>query len=253
MGYLDIFDRMQVDVPVGELDGIRVTKFEVIDPRKWGPEHEKRNDVVSPLGIARAARSGRAPRPGWYTRLTEKGVGLWMSDTTAERRDHAEAVMYMSSAKAERVLIHGLGIGMVVSAALSMDHIKHVDVVEKDERIVKLIGPHYLKDPRVTIHHADARDFEKLWDSGHHWDAVWTDIWADIDPDNLPEMRLFTEFFKDRSDFHGNWSESQCKRLVWDNRRWNREYLKYLTPDEQKAFANEDAEYEAWMEENGED
>lgn len=248
MTFIDIYDRLAIDIPVGELDGIKVAKFEVIDPQDWGPEHEKRDDVVSPLHLFHMAREGREPKPGWYTRLSEKDVGVWMSDTTAERRDHAEVVMYMSSAKAERVLIHGLGLGMVVSAALSMDHIKHVDIVEKDERVIKLIGPHYLKDTRVTIHHADAMDFGRLWDSQHRWDAVWSDIWPDIDPENLAQMKVFTDYFADRANFHGNWSEDLVKRIVWDNQHdyWN--YMKYLTEEDKNQFAEEDEEYLEEME-----
>lgn len=249
MSYKDIFDRMQVDIPVGEMNGIKVSKFEVIAPDAWTDEHEDRDDVVSPIQVMRMARDGRAPRPGWYTRLSEKGVGIWMSDTTAERRDHAEAVMYMSSAKAERVLINGLGIGMVLSAALSMDHVKHVDVVEKDERVIKLIGPHYLKDPRVTIHHADAREMFDQWLDNVRWNAVWTDIWPSITPDNLPEMKEFTDFYGPRSDFHGNWSEEDAKRLVWDNRYADRDYMKYLTSEDKERFAEEDADYEDYLEE----
>lgn len=250
MGYVDIFDRMKVDIPVGEVDGMRITKFEVV--AKWDEKkHGHRTDVVSPLQMARMAMTGRAPRPGWYTRLDEKG-DVWMSDTTAERRDHAEPVFAMSTLKPKRVLINGLGIGMVLSAALSFDRVEHVDVVEIDKRVIDLVGPHYLKDPRVTIHHADAVKQMQAWPADARWDVGWTDIWPEINPDNLEEMKSFTDFYGPRCGFHGNWAEEMCKRAVWDDRLWDNTYLKFLTEEDKEDFADEDA-YDAEDEDEDED
>jgi hypothetical protein len=243
MSYVDIFDRMKVTLPPGEYDGMRISRFEVVDPDKWGPEHEKRRDVVSPLEVVRMQMEGRAPNPGWYTRLDEHGQ-VWMSDTTAERRDHAEPVMVMASTHPKRVLINGLGIGMVLTAALSFDSVEHVDVVEKDERVIKLVGPHYLKDPRVTIHHADAVEQMDRWNADDCWDVGWSDIWPTICPDDLPEMSKFTEFYGSRCGFHGNWSEDISKRLVWDGRHSDKTYLKFLTEEDKEQFSEEDEGWE---------
>ena len=239
MGYVDIFDRMKVDIPVDEKDGMTITKFEVIAPGKWTEEHEKRDDVASPLSVARDAWDGRPLKPGWYTRLSE-GDRIWMSDTPAERRDHAEPVFAIGSTKAERVIINGLGIGMVLSAALSYDFVRHVDVVEIDQRVIDLVGPHYLKDPRVRIHHADAVKQMGVWGPDERWDVGWTDIWPDINPDNLEEMKKFTDFYGPRCGYYGNWAEEEAKRAVWDNRHWDSDYMKYLTADDEEKFEEED-------------
>lgn len=243
MGRLDIYDRMKVEIPIGEVDGMRVSKFEVIEDDSWTKEHEKRKDVVSPVHMMRMRMQGRAPRPGWYTRLAE-GSSVWMSDTTAERREHAEPVFAMSALKPKRVIINGLGLGMVLSAALSFDSVEHVDVVEIDERVIKLVGPHYLKDKRVTIHHADAVEQMKRWPSGARWDVGWSDIWPEICADNLPQMHQFTDFYGERCDFHGNWSEDISKRAVWNNRRYEKEYLHLLTDEDREQFAEEDEQEE---------
>ncbi|MFI1796616.1 hypothetical protein ACH427_04550 [Streptomyces sp. NPDC020379] len=242
--WLDIYDRMKVDIPVGEVRGMKITKFEVKDPDDWTDADERREDIISPLEYVRMLRDNRAPQPGWYTRLSE-GDQVWMSDTTAERQDHAEPVMVIGHTKAERVVINGLGIGMVLAAALSYDHVKHVDVVEADDRVIELLGPHYQNDPRVHIHHGDAVEQMRKWCSDARWDVGWTDIWPEITPVNLPQMKLFTDFYGERCGFHGNWSEDIVKRDVWDNRYIEKANLEYLTEADRAAFESDD-EDAAW-------
>ncbi|MET8183979.1 hypothetical protein [Streptomyces sp. NPDC005336] len=247
MPWLDIYDRMKVDIPIGEVRGMKISKFEVKHPDDWTAADDERKDVVSPLEYVRMERDGRAPKPGWYTRLSE-GETVWMSDTSAERRDHAEPVFIMASVKPERLLINGLGIGMVLAAVLTFDSVKHVDVIEKDERIIELVGPHYLRDPRVRIHHGDAVEQMQQWAPGERRDVGWTDIWPDISLENLPQMKEFADFYGKRCGFHGNWSEDLAKRLVWDDRYSERDYLKFLTEEDREWFEAED-EDEDWDDE----
>lgn len=220
--YVSFTDRMQVTVPVGEVDGLVVERFEVKDPDDWLETDSDRKDIVSPLQYVRMIRDGRECRPGWYTRLADRnepdGHGrplVWMSDTTAERDDHKEAVAHIQLGKARRVLINGLGLGMVLQAALTYDHVTRVDVVEKDERVIKLVGPHYTTDPRVNIVHADA--FERMgnWETGPalRWDVAWPDIWSQISADNIPEMDRLHAYYRKRSRWHGMWCRKECMRL----------------------------------------
>jgi hypothetical protein len=213
-------DRMKVDLPESEYDGLRIEHFEVKDPDDWTEADEKRTDVVSPVEYFRMMWDGRECFPGWYTRLLDTTVKdeqgrslLWMSDTTAERNDHKEPVAVIELTKAERVLINGLGIGMVLSAALTYYHVKHVDVVEKDERVIKLVGPHYLKDPRVNIIHADAYEQTKAWPRGSRWDVAWSDIWQDISDENLPGMDQLHQYYRRRTQYHGMWARPECLAL----------------------------------------
>lgn len=62
--------------------------------------------------------------PGTYTRLTWKGSVI-MSDTPSEIRDHME---FIYEAKG-RILITGLGIGMVTAAVCAKDNVEHVTVL----------------------------------------------------------------------------------------------------------------------------
>lgn len=184
----------KVEIPEGELDGLRVERFTV--------------DAVGALRSRIGFRSaGRGVPEGTYTKLMEGGR-LWMSDTPAEWRDHGSAVWRIRKPETKRVLINGLGLGMVLKAALAQPHVEHVDVVEYDERVIKLIGAHYVADPRVTIHHADAYTIK--WAPGVRWDVAWHDIWPEIVTTNLPEMTKLHRKYGRRVD----WQDSWCRELL---------------------------------------
>jgi hypothetical protein len=138
----------RVTVPEGELDGARIARFTV-------PKESLEN--------LRMQIHGRGTKPGEYTGLWLDDR-LWMSDTDAEWFDHLEAVYKIRRPVTKRVLINGLGLGMVVKAALEQPHVERVDVVELDERVAKLVGPHYATDPRFHLHVADA--YEIGWPAG---------------------------------------------------------------------------------------
>lgn len=196
----------KVTIPEGELDGMRVRRFIV-------------SDRDASFSFLRGG--GRGVPAGLYTRLTSGGV-FWMSDTPAEWRDHRPAVSQIRREGAKRVLINGLGIGMVLKAALACEHVEHVDVVEKDPRVVALVGPHYLTDPRVAIHTADA--YAVTWPTGTTWDVAWHDIWPDLCTDNLPLMSKLHRRYGRRVSWQGSWGrklleahKAREKRSDW---RW---------------------------------
>jgi hypothetical protein len=218
--YRSYTDRMQVTVPVGEVDGLRVTRVEVKGFDTWTEADKDRKDVVPIMEYARMIRDGRECKPGWYTTLSDYNdldshghPQIWMSDTTAERADHKDPVAYIQILKAERVLINGLGLGMVLQAALTYDHVTHVDVVENDERVIKLVGPHYSADPRVNIIHADAMEQIKTWPRGSRWDVAWSDIWPTLSAKNIPSMDALHAYYRKRTQWHGCWGRKICLGL----------------------------------------
>jgi hypothetical protein len=217
--YIPYTDRMKVTVPEGEVDGLRVQKFEVKALGDWTDADEERTDVIAPIVVAQMEVDGRPCKPGWYTRLADYNdldsngrPQIWMSDTTAERDDHKDPVARIQMGKAQRVLINGLGLGMVLQAALSYDHVTHVDVVEKDERVIKLIGPHYTSDPRVNIVHADAYEQRYNWSTGprKRWDVGWSDIWPELIADNIDGMDELHKYYRHRCGWHGMWGRAIC-------------------------------------------
>ena len=92
-----------------------------------------------------------------------------MEDSRQELRRHLPIWM----AARGRVLKTGLGMGCVVRGLLLKPEVEHIDVVEIDADIIRVFGAEFVGKPRVTLHHADALD----WDpGGRRWDFAWHDI-----------------------------------------------------------------------------
>jgi len=208
-----MYERMTVTVPEGELDGLRVERFEVGE-----------RDIDN---LHNAIRHGRGTKPGTYTRLMDNDR-LWMSDVDAEKRDHLEPVRRIHGYQAKRVLINGLGLGMVLNAALSFGHVEHVDVVEIDERVIKLVGPYYEADPRVTIHHANAYAQTGRWPTGTRWDVGWSDIWGNISTDDLVDMAKLNRSYGRRCDWHECWGYWLLKRQQQVEKADERRYAAFM-------------------------
>jgi hypothetical protein len=191
------YEQYKVDVPEGEVEGLRVERFEV-------PEGS--------FEAMRIALSGRIPPdPGVYTRLVTDRT-LWMSDTPAEIADHLDAINRIGHLSCRRVLIHGLGLGMVLKAALACKHVQHVDVVEADDRVIRLVGPHYWTDARVSIHRGDALTFR--FPKGARWDVAWHDIWPEISSDNLESMATLNRRYGKRVGWQGAWCQDIARRRL---------------------------------------
>lgn len=201
----------KVSVPEGEKDGMRVSRFTI----------DQNQSACSGLGFRSA---GRGIHPGTYTRLTGDGR-IWMSDTPAEWGDHLNAVFEIRRPATRRVLINGLGLGMVLKAALACEHVEHVDVVEFDQRVIDLVGPHYLTDPRVEIHHADA--YAIKWTPGVRWDVAWHDIWPEIVTTNLPEMTKLHRKYGRRVGWQGSWCRERLQYYARQERAQERAYQEF--------------------------
>lgn len=189
------------DLPEGSIDGLVVERF-VVEP----------NNIES----MRLSFTGRGCPAGTYTRILADNR-LWMSDTPAEMHDHIMAAIEMTRPGVRRVLINGLGLGMVLRAALSNPDVEHIDVVEIDPRCVALVGAHYATDPRVHLHTADAYEQCKAWPAGSAWDVAWHDIWPDLCEDNLPLMARLNRSYARRTTWQGCWG----KELLLRHRRQN--------------------------------
>jgi len=165
-------------------------------------------DVVMPTDMQRleVAMHGRGSSEGPFNVLRHNGQ-LWMSDTDAEMLDHADAVYRIRQDATETVLIHGLGLGMVVSAALRYG--RTVDVVELDADLVEWMSPWLedLADENGAVLRTWTDDaMTKKWPVGSYWDVVWHDIWPELNEDNLPDMRFLSRSFGRRSGWQGCWA-----------------------------------------------
>lgn len=192
MNYLDDW---KVTVPEGSKGVWTIDRFEV--------ERES-------LERLRLQIHGRGCPPGTYTRLRRNGYVV-MSDTAAEVRDHFEPKIQMQRREAKRVLIHGLGLGMVLQQALRMDHVEHVDVVEIDPDVIELIGPHYtaMAGGRLHLHEGDAYTYK--FPVGTTWDIAWHDIWDTLSQDNLELMATLHRRYGSKVGWQGSWGKAFLK------------------------------------------
>jgi len=183
------YEKYKVNLPEGSKGPWKIEKFVV-------PEKS--------IEQMRVLWQGRDLDPGTYTRLLHEKRGLVMSDTPAEIGDCMEIILYAKG----RVLINGLGLGMVVKALLQNEEVHHIDVVEIDKDLIDLVGSHY-KDPRLTIYHADAFEFKPK--KGERWDYVWHDIWDNICADNLEGMKKLHRKYGRRCKKQASWCRYECE------------------------------------------
>ena len=188
-------DTIEVDVPDG-----------VSGP--WCVETFKVTKQDAELAAIRAAFSSMRGRgvilPGKYKRLLYKGYVV-MSNTPDEIRDQRHFV----NRACGDVLINGLGLGITLKLILAKPELKNVTVIEKSQDVINLVAPTYLEDPRVVILNADAFEYKPI--KGVHYDCCWHDIWNDIVPSNLPEMRRLHRKYGRRCDWQGSWCRERCE------------------------------------------
>jgi hypothetical protein len=121
-------------------------------------------------------------RSGEYTELRHAGI-TFMTDLYDEWWTQRRAIE-RARRVGGKVLITGLGLGMVVEAILSapaLATVSSVTVLEQSADVIDLVAPHLLRQfpDQVEIVHADAF----TWQPGApmRFDTVWHDIWPDPD------------------------------------------------------------------------
>lgn len=135
-----------------------------------------------------------------------------MSDTPCELEGHREAIEEGHG----RVLVTGLGLGVVISGLLAKPDVERIDVIEADRDVIALTGSRY-PDPRLHIHEGSADDPSCLPDD-LRWDYAWHDIWTHIAERNLSNetaehgisyYHLF-EIWSSRVPHQGAWALSDA-------------------------------------------
>ncbi len=147
--------------------------------------------------------------PGKFKRLIHRKRGVVMSNTRMEVRTNQEALAQATG----KVLINGLGMGMLLEAILAKPCVTSVRVIEVDADVIALVGPHFANDPRVEIINADAYEYNPA--RGEVFDFVWHDIWDDVCADNLSDMsRLVRKYRKPCAKAQGVWSRELIRVMI---------------------------------------
>ena len=195
-----MYRNYKVDLPTGQSGNWRVERFEVTEEdAKW----ERLRSTI-------AHGAFRMPVPaGHYTRLMcGTGFGaLVISDTPAEVRDHIHPIHLAKG----RVLVNGLGLGVVAQAMLMKPKVDKLTVIELSSDVIQLVGDHYLQrfGKRLEIINTDALTWKPP--KGMRYDVVWHDIWNAICADNLPEMHRLHRRYGRRTDWQGSWCRAECE------------------------------------------
>lgn len=135
-----------------------------------------------------------------------------MDDSDKELSRHFDAVRHATG----RVLKTGLGFGCFVRMCLTKPDIEHIDVIEINASIIAQFGAEFENNPRVTIHHADAFEFDP---TGIQWDFGWHDIYTEGNEGLASaHVRLIRRFLK-HCKKQGAWQlPRETRKMV--QRKW---------------------------------
>lgn len=113
-----------------------------------------------------------------------------------------------------KVLIFGLGLGMVVQELLEKPEIESITVIEIDAELIDFVGAYYTNlSPKVKVLQGDALTYH----NNNSYDAIWFDIWDIISEDNLEEMQFLKKKWRKNSHIRMCWAEKECRRLQRQN------------------------------------
>lgn len=187
--------KVELNLPTGVSGDWRLTKFTIT------PEGEKLHNLRELIN-----RRTRFIEAGEYYGLYCNGK-LIMSNTPAEVNDHYK---FIQKAKG-KVLIGGLGLGMVLKCLLEKKDVTKVVVVEQSTDVIKLVAPSYTNDLRVEI--VNANIFEYKPDEA--FDCAWFDILDDISGDEYPEMKKLHRRFGRYVGWSDSWCRNQSRRMYY--------------------------------------
>jgi predicted membrane-bound spermidine synthase len=149
-------------------------------------------------------------RSGKYVRLTVKGE-IMMSDTGMERISNKQFIEKATG----RVLIAGLGIGLIINNIIQNDAITEIIVIEKYQDVIDLVATKF-NDARLKIVCADI--FDWIPEKGEKFNTIYFDIWPTICTDNLNEIYLLHSRFK-RFKAKSGWMNSWLKEYLQKQKR----------------------------------
>lgn len=173
--------------------------------------------------LANIRLGSRGVKPGTYTRLRDLRVpdnmGVMMSDTHAERDDHAAFALVCSG----RVLITGLGLGMVAYALARREDIEHLTIVESEQDVIDLTAPALLAahGDKITIVHHDAYSW-RGWEP-RTYDWAWHDVWIAMGADYCAEYgRMRRNYVRAMREPRRQmcWGEEISRRQQRQERAW---------------------------------
>jgi spermidine synthase len=173
-------------------------------------EFNEQEDMMFNLRAVRDGGSIFRMYNGKYVRLHINGE-LMMSDTGMERISNRA---FMHKAKG-RVLIAGLGIGLIISNIIENPEVTEIVVIEKYQDVIDLVLPKF-NNPKLKVICADIDEWKP--EKGEKFDTIYFDIWADITTDNLEHIKKLHNRFK-LFKANDGWMNSWMKEYLQDIKR----------------------------------
>jgi hypothetical protein len=189
-----------IDIPEGTVGDFSVKHI-----------HEKKDALLATTSartLIYGGHDGHAVSYDHPTRWHEllEGKGRWTSDLPIEQFQQRASIVGFRG----RVLVGGLGLGVVVRMLMANRNVSQIDVIEKSPEVIELVGKHVRRsDPRVRIHQGDLGEF--LWTMGSQawrgkeppWHYAFFDIWSSDNEHTfyntvLPLRRMATPLVKYR-------------------------------------------------------
>lgn len=162
----------------------------------------------------RVAPIGGDPRPDCFRyrsgRVTRLRCGEvdYMTDLYDEWWTQTEAIE-QASARGGRVLLTGLGLGLVAEAILRhSERVEGITIVERSPEVIDLVAPYLGRryGSRIEIVHADAFGYRP---SSTRFTVGWHDIWPDPHhPSVLDEVAVLKDRYRHVCDWQGSWPEA---------------------------------------------
>jgi hypothetical protein len=139
---------------------------------------------------------------------TVSKLDVVMEDSPKELRRHLPIWLEAYG----NVLVTGLWLGCVVRGLLAIPHIDHIDVVEIDSEIIRVVGAGFAANSRVSFIYGDALTAE--FAAERQWDFAWHDIWTENNTGlDCAHVRLIMRF-DSRVQRQGAWAfPREMKRL----------------------------------------
>lgn len=181
---------------------------------------EKGEARLSHYTVDRNVSALSALRPGMYTpegTYVQLHVGnvLMMSDTRHEKITNYEVVHQAKG----RVLIAGLGVGMIIHPIAAKEEVDSIVILEKSRDVIDLVAPSLPGGKKITVIQGDV--LEIIPPKELRYDTIYFDIWPSITTENLPEINMLHRRWRSRLST-GGWMDSWCRDQLRSQQRRER-------------------------------
>lgn len=209
---------------------------------KLSVRHRIVRDEVPIIGIRQALMCGRTALTAKLTEplrvheLFEEDRGVWMTDLPEELNQIAEALWNVQPEG--RVLVGGLGLGLLAAALSERDGVDEVVVVERSPEVIELCA-----QDGYEVVQADIGEYLRTKDPG--FDCYMLDTWQGTNEatwwsDVFPLRRTIRQRWDAGPKVHC-WAEDimlgQVRAsLLQPHRHWKYAKLPLMTPDEADLF-----------------